>query len=153
MNRPGGVTVIAILEFLGGVGCILVGLAVMLGGGMLAAVIGQSGEQGSGAGAGILGALGAALGIVVLVFALLYFLVGWGMLKLKGWARIITMIFAGLSILGSLFGITGFLAHFNVVALFWLVARLAIAGWIIWYLMQPNVSAAFNGGQTRTASA
>jgi len=153
MNRPGGVTVIAILEFLGGVGCILVGLAVMLGGGMLAAVIGQSGEQGSGAGAGVLGALGAALGIVVLVFALLYFLVGWGMLKLKGWARIITMIFAGLSILGSLFGITGFLAHFNVVALFWLVARLAIAGWIIWYLMQPNVSAAFNGGQTRTASA
>jgi len=153
MNRPGGVTVIAILEFLGGVACILIGLAVMLGGGMLAAVVGQSGGQGSGAGAGILGALGAALGIVLLVFALLYFLVGWGMLKLKGWARIISMIFAGLSILGSLFGITGFLAHFNVVALFWLVVRLAIAGWIIWYLMQPNVSAAFNGGQTRTASA
>lgn len=153
MNRPGGVTVIAVLEFLGGAGCVLVGLLVMLGGGMLATIIGQSGQQGSAAGAGVLGVLGAGLGIFLLVLAALYFLVGWGMLKLKGWARIVTMIFAGLSILGSLFGITGFFAHFNVVALFWLVVRLAIAGWILWYLMQPNVSAAFNGGQAKTASA
>ena len=153
MNRPGGVTVIAVLEFLGAVFCVLAGLAMMLGGGMLAAIIGQSGQQGSAAGAGILGALGAGLGIFLLVLAALYFLVGWGMLKLKSWARIVTMIFAGLSILGSLFGITGFFAHFNVVALFWMVVRLAIAAWIIWYLLQPNVSAAFNGGQARTASA
>jgi hypothetical protein len=153
MNRPGGVTVIAILEFLGGVGCALVGLGVMLGGGMLATIISQSGQQGSGAGAGVLGAVGAVLGVVLLVFAFLYFLVGWGMLKLKAWARIITMIFAGLGILGSLFGIMGFLAHFSIVALFWLLVRLAICGWMIWYLLQPNVSAAFNGGQTRTASA
>jgi len=153
MNRPGGVTVIAILEFLGGAFLVLAGLGVMLGGGMLATMIGQSGAQGSGAGAGILGALGAALGVVFLVFAALYFLVGWGMLKLKGWARIVTLIFAGLGVLGSLFGVMGVLAHFTIIGLFILAIRLAICGWILWYLLQPNVSAAFNGGQARPASA
>jgi hypothetical protein len=153
MNRPVGVTVIAVLEFLGAAFCILVGLGAMLGGGFLATIMSQSGAQGSMAGAGILGALGAAVGVVLLVFAALYIVVGWGMLKLKGWARIVTMIFAGLGILGALLGLATTFTHFAVIGLFWLVVRLAIAGWILWYLLQPNVSAAFQGGQTRTASA
>lgn len=153
MNRPGGVTVIAVLEFLVGALCILGGLAVMLGGGFLATILSQSGAQGGAAGAGILGALGAAMGVVFLIFGALYILVGWGMLKLKQWARIVTMVFAGLGILGSLFALAGAFVHFHVFVLFWVVVRVAIAGWILWYLLQPNVSAAFNAGQTRTASA
>src|SRR5262249_1912711 len=83
----------------------------------------------------------------------LYVLVGWGMLGLKAWARIVTLVFAGLGILGSLFGLATTFLHFNVFALFWIAVRLAIAGWVMWYLLQPNVSAAFQGGQARTASA
>src|SRR5215472_16262805 len=153
MNRPVGVTVIAVLEFLGAAFCLLLGLGALLGGGFLAAIMSQSGAQGGAAGAGILGALGAALGVVMLVFAALYILVAWGMLKLKGWARIVTMIFAGLGILGALFGVMGVLAHFTIIGLLILAIRLAICAWILWYLLQPNVSAAFNGGQARPASA
>src|SRR5215472_3623435 len=153
MNRPVGVTVIAVLEFLGAAFCLLLGLGALLGGGFLAAIMSQSGAPGGAAGAGVLGALGAALGVVMLVFAALYILVAWGMLKLKGWARIVTMIFAGLGILGALLGLATTFAHFAVIGLFWLIVRLAIAGWILWYLLQPNVSAAFQSGQARTASA
>jgi hypothetical protein len=91
--------------------------------------------------------------VVLLVFAFLYFLVGWGMLKLKAWARIITMVFAGLGILGALFTLPALFTHFAVIALFWLVVRLGISAWILWYLLQPNVSAAFNGAPARAASA
>lgn len=153
MNRPAGVTVIAVLEFLGAAVCILLGLGAMLGGGFLATIMSQSGGQGSMAGAGILGALGAAVGVVLLVFAALYVVVGWGMLKLKGWARIISIVLAGLAILGGLLGLVSIFTHFLVIGLFWLIVRLAVAGWILWYLLQPNVSAAFQGGQARTASA
>ena len=153
MNRPVGVTVIAVLEFLGAAFCLLLGLGAMLGGGFLAAIMSQSGAQGGAAGAGILGALGAAVGVVLLVFAALYILVGWGMLKLKAWARIVTMILAGLGILGALFGLLTIFTHFLVIGLFWLLVRVAIFGWILWYCLQPNVSAAFQGGQARTASA
>ena len=153
MNRPGGVTVIAVLEFLGAAFCLLGGLAFMLGGGFMATLISQSGGQGNAAGAGLLAGLGAALGVVFLIFGVLYVLVGWGMLKLKAWARIVTMVLTGLAILGSLFGLTTIFVHFSVIASFWLAVRLAIAGWILWYLLQPNVSAAFNPAQARAASA
>jgi hypothetical protein len=153
MNRPAGVTIIAVLELVVGALCIVGGVAIMLGGGFLAAIMSQSGAQGSAAGAGIMGALGAAAGVLVLVFAALYLLTGWGMLKLRGWARIVTLVLAGLSILGSLFGLATTFLHFNVFALFWIAVRVAIAGWIMWYLLQPNVSAAFGAGQSRTASA
>jgi hypothetical protein len=153
MNRPVGVTVIAVLEFIAAAFCVLVGLAFMLGGGLLATIMSQSGAQGSAAGAGILGAVGAAAGVFVLVFGALYILTGWGMLKLRGWARIVTLVLAGLAILGSLLGLAGAFVHFSVFALFWIAVRVAIAGWMMWYLLQPNVSAAFNVGQARTASA
>jgi hypothetical protein len=152
MNRPAGVTVIAVLEFVLAAFCVLGGLGVMLGGGFMAAIMSQSGAQGSAAGAGILGALGAALGVIFLAFGALYIVVGWGMLGLKGWARIVTLVLAGLAILGSLLGLAGAFLHFSVFVLFWVAVRVAIAGWIMWYLLQPNVSAAFQG-QARTASA
>jgi hypothetical protein len=153
MNRPAGVTVIAVFEFVIGALCILGGLAIMLGGGFLAAIMSQSGAQGSAAGAGIMGVLGAAAGVVVLIFAALYILAGWGMIQLRGWARIVTLVLAALWILGSLFGLATTFLHFNVFALFWIAVRVAIAGWVMWYLLQPNVSAAFSAGQARTASA
>ena len=45
MNRPAGVTVIAVLEFLGAATCILLGLGAMLGGGFLATIMTQSGAK------------------------------------------------------------------------------------------------------------
>jgi hypothetical protein len=153
MGRPTGVTVIAVLYFLGAALLVLGGIGMMVGGGFIATLISQSGQQGSGAGAGIFGALGAVAGIFFLVFAAIDFLVGWGLIKLKGWARIIAIVFAVLGALGSLFGLLGIFSHFAAFILLWTVVRLAIFGWMIWYLVQPNVSAAFQGGKTGAAAA
>jgi hypothetical protein len=153
MGRPTGVTVIAVLYFLGAVLLVLGGIGMMVGGGFIATLISQQGGQGSGAGAGVFGALGAIAGIFFLVFAAIDFLVGWGLIKLKGWARIIAIVFAVLGALGALFGLVGVFTHFGMFIVFWTLVRLAICGWMIWYLLQPNVSAAFQGGKTGAATA
>ncbi len=153
MGRPGGVTVIAVLYFIGAVLCVLGGIGMLVGGGFMATLINQSGAQGAGAGAGIFAALGAAVGVVFLVIAAIAILVGWGLLKLKNWARILAIVFAVLGVLGALFGLVGAFSHFGTMILVWTVIRLAINGWIIWYLLQPNVSAAFGGGRAGAVAA
>ncbi|HKF21628.1 MAG TPA: hypothetical protein VKE93_08670 [Candidatus Angelobacter sp.] len=152
MGRPAGVTVIAVLCFLATAIGILLGIGFMVGGGFIANLINQQGGQGTGAGAGLFAGLGVVIGVAILAFAALYAVVGWGLLKLKEWARIVTLVLAGLAVLGALFGLLGTFMHFSVLILFWTAVRLAIAAWIIWYLLQPNVRAAFQG-QSRPASA
>src|SRR5260370_11624944 len=98
----------------------------MLGCGFMATLISQSGGQGNAAGAGLLAGIGAALGVVFLIFGVLYVLVGWGMLKLKAWARIVTMVLMGLAILGSLFGLTTIFVHFSVFPTFCLAVPFPI---------------------------
>ena len=152
MNRPTGVTVIAVLFFLAAVLGVLAGIGMMFFGGFMATLINQSGGQGSGAGAGLFAGLGVAFGIVVLVFAALYFLVGWGLLKLKEWARIVTIVLAALGVLGALFGFVAIFSHFALLIVFSSLVRLAICAWMIWYLLQPQVKAAFQA-QSRPATA
>jgi len=62
MVRPTGVTVIAVLCFLGTALCALFGLLTIVGGGFVATLINQQGAQGSAGVAGIMAGLGAALG-------------------------------------------------------------------------------------------
>jgi hypothetical protein len=152
MGRPVGVTILAILYFLGTAFCVLAAIGMFLGGGMLATMVGQSGGQGAGAGAGFLAGMGAVLGVVILVFGALEALLGWAMLKLKEWARIVTIVLAGLSILGSLIGLLAVFSHFGLFVLMISLIRLVIAALIIWYLLQPDVKAAFQN-QARAAAA
>lgn len=149
MGRPTGVTIIAVLDFIGAAFCVLGGLGMMLGGGFMASMMGQQ----SGAGAGVLAAIGAAAGVFFLFCAAVAVLLGWGMLKLKEWARIVTLVLAALGALGSLIGLVGVLGHFAMVAVVFMLCRLAINGLIIWYLLQPHVKAAFQGAQVRAAGA
>lgn len=153
MGRPTGVTVIAVLYFIAASFCVLGGIGVILGGGFIATMMSQSGGQGAGAGAGLLAGLGAVLGIFLLIGAGLAILIAMGLLKLKNWARIIAIVFAGLGVLGGLFALIGILSHMAMFGLVWTVCRLAINAWIIYYLLQPPVAAAFTAGQTRGATA
>jgi len=152
MNRPTGVTVIAVLYFIGAAFCILGGLGMILGGSFIAAMISHSQASGSGAGAGIMAGLGAAFGIGLLVGAAIAALLGWGLLKLKEWARITVIVFAGLGLVLGVLGLLGALAHFAVILLFGVVVRVAINGCILWYLLQPDVKVAFQSAQSAPAS-
>jgi len=151
MGRPTGVTIIAVLDFIGAAVCVLVGLAMMLGGGFVATLLSQ--QQGGGAGAGFLAAIGAAAGVFLLICAAVAVLLGWGLLKLKEWARIVTIVLAGLGALGALIGLAGVMGHFAAIAVVFVLVRLAINGLIIWYLLQPHVKATFQGMQARAAGA
>jgi hypothetical protein len=141
MNRPTGVTVIAILYFIGTLFCVMAGIGMLVGGGFLATMMSQQ-AQGGGV-ATILGGLGAVLGVVCLIFAAIDAVVGWGLWALKAWARIVAIVFSAIAALLQLPGFLRLLSHFNPIALVWTLCILAIHVVIIWYLLQPQVKAAF----------
>ena len=76
-----------------------------------------------------------------------------GLLKLKEWARIVTIVFAAIGAVFGLLGLFTLLAHIAVIGILWALCRLAINVWIIWYLLQPHVKAAFQGAQVRAVGA
>jgi uncharacterized membrane protein (DUF2068 family) len=149
MGRPTGVTVIAVLDFIAAGFCVLAGLGMMLGGGFMATMLNQQ----QGAGAGVLAAIGAAAGVFLLFLAAVAVLLGWGLLKLKEWARITTVVLAAIGALFGVMGLFAVLTHFAAILVFFALCRLAINGLIIWYLLQPHVKAAFQGAQARAAGA
>ena len=153
MGRPVGVTILAILNFIGAAFCLLGGIAMILGGGFIATMLSQQG-QGSAGAAGILAGLGAAAGVFIIIMGGVSALVGFGMWKLKGWARIVSIVLFAISAVMQLLGLLGSLAHFNVFAVVWSLFWVAVDAFVIWYLVKPEVKAAFQPPvQARAASA
>jgi uncharacterized membrane protein (DUF2068 family) len=138
-----------VLDFIGAGFCVLAGLGMMLGGGFMATMLNQQ----QGASAGLLAAIGAAAGVFFLFLGAVAVLLGWGLLKLKEWARIVTIVLAGIGALFGVIGLFGILTHFAAFLVFFALCRLAINGLIVWYLLQPHVKAAFQGAQARAAGA
>jgi len=153
MNRPVGVTIIAILYFLGAILCVLGGIGMMVGGGFIATLIGQQGGQGSAAGAGVFAGLGVVMGVFFLILAIIPLVVGLGLWKLKEWGRILAIAVSAISAVLQLFGVVGMLLHFSVGGFAFLVCRLAISVLIVWYLLKPEVKAAFQSARATTAAA
>ncbi|MCA8920378.1 MAG: hypothetical protein KDD82_01140 [Planctomycetes bacterium] len=118
MNHPHAthIKVVAIIHLvlgaLGMLGAIVIGLFVLLGAGAAAAAGG--GDPDAAAAAGILGVFGMVIVVVVGVMALPQLLGGWGLLKGRGWAKILILILSAFSLLsvpiGTALGIYGFWA-------------------------------------------
>ena len=125
MQRPLGVTLIAILSAIGGVFGLLAAL-VLLGAG--AAVSTATG----------LGGLTFVAGVIILAYAVLSLVLAYGFWNLKPWAWPLGV---GVQALGVVQSVLQFMNDgSNVVGLLF---SLAIAGIILWYLFQPHVKAAF----------
>ena len=142
MGRPVGVTILAILNFIGAAFCLLGGIGMILGGGFIATMLSQQG-QGSAGAAGVLAGLGAAAGVFIIIIGGVSALVGFGLWKLKEWARVVSIVLYGISAALQLLGLLGSLAHFNAFALIWSVFWVAVDAFVIWYLLKPEVKAAF----------
>jgi hypothetical protein len=142
MGRPVGVTILAILNFIGAAFCLLGGIGMILGGGFIATMLSQQG-QGSAGAAGVLAGLGAAAGVFIIIIGGVSALVGFGLWKLKGWARIVSIVLFAISGAFQLLGILASLAHFNAFALIWGAFWVAVDAFVIWYLLKPEVKAAF----------
>lgn len=142
MNRPTGVTVIAILYFLSAGLFILLALGLIAGGGLAGLAAGGASAEGM-AGLGILAGAGVVGGVIALCMALIPGITGFGLWKLKNWGRIIAIIFAVLGALGQVGGVLMSLMAFEIFSLFFGLVMLGINVWIIMYLMKPHVKAAF----------
>ncbi len=141
MERPTGVTILAILNFLGaGLYALLAVLFFFIGAG--GAASGMMSEMGGAAAAFLLG-LGAAIGVILLIFAAIGLAIGIGMWKLRNWARIVTIVLVGLSLLLGVIGLLGSLISFELGSLIFQAIFVALYAWIIWYLFQPHVKQAF----------
>ena len=130
-KRPLGVTVIAIL-------CIISGIVGLIAGIVLAAFSSAipstfEGSEMSGLPAGLLGALGVAMGGVLLALAISSFVVAYGLWNGKGWAWTLTVVLAVISIAFNAISLAG--ANFGG------IISIIIDGIILYYVYRPHVKA------------
>ncbi|HEY7738445.1 MAG TPA: hypothetical protein VIC63_05365 [Candidatus Limnocylindria bacterium] len=123
-QRPTGVTILAILAFIGGAFGILGGLALL---GLGVAFAGFAG-----------GGLSFIFGIVILALSILELWIGWGFWNLKRSAWSLGLVVFGA---GVVIGFIELLLGYNSITSF--VVNLVITGIIIYYLLTPGVKAAF----------
>ena len=142
MNRPTGVTILAILYFIGTCFLALLGVGSLVGMSFLGQMSSQHPEVGSG-GAAFLAGAGVLLAVLFFGLAVVCAFLGYGMLTLKNWARVLAFVFA---IIGAVFGAMGLvwaILHFSAVGIVMSGGRLGINVLIAWYLNQPHVKASF----------
>jgi predicted membrane protein DUF2127 len=137
MERPTGVTILAVVAFIFGGFMTLGALGVVLGGAALSSMA-SSGGLGMLAGVG-----GAILGAILFGFAVVYIIDGVGLMKVANWARVLTIVLVGLSLLRSAFSVLRSLGHLHVFAMFFTLIIVAIDVWILVYLFKPDVKQAF----------
>ncbi|HKV74297.1 MAG TPA: hypothetical protein VJN95_07250 [Gemmatimonadales bacterium] len=136
MNRPLGVTVIALLSILSGLAHLLKGLVVLgLGGG--AAVLVGAGHPVAG---GVIGAVAMVWGIIALIVAFFALLFGWGAWTLKPWAWSWGVFTEVMTLGWSLLAVLGF----GTLRTQGLSILIAVA--ILLYLYSPEVKRAFGRG-------
>jgi hypothetical protein len=95
MGRPMGVTILAVLYFIQGILMLMVPIMITV---CLASMFTLPGVEETGTDEGLFAA-GALCWIIFGIFALLYFAVGFGLLKGQGWARIVAIILAIIGLL------------------------------------------------------
>ncbi len=123
-QRPTGVTILAILAFIGGAFGILGALALL---GLGVAFAGAAG-----------GGLSFIFGIVFLALSILYLWIGWGFWNLKRSAWSLGLVVFGAGIVISFIELLlGYASITN------LIVTIVINGIVIYYLLTPAVKAAF----------
>ena len=144
MRRPLGVTIIAISCYLLAVLFVCLGIAIIL---RVTALVNMIHQTDPSVTVGALQSVGLG-GIALLFAAALEAVLGRGLWRLKNWARIVAIVLSALgvvSLLQELFA--GDAARWSILTLFWNMFWLAINALIIWYLLKPDVSAAFRSNQ------
>jgi hypothetical protein len=134
MARPTLVTVLGFFQIAGGISAIVLGVAILRNPGAAA-------DWGLPPAFGTLGAVGGA---IMIVYGILNLSVGWGLLKLYNWARIIMLAITGIGLVGSAMGILlGGATHQPVGTDVLQLLAFAVDALVIWYLLRPDCKLAF----------
>ena len=146
MQRPDGVTILAVLAFIGAGLCAVAGLGLL---GLAAfARAGALSRLSAYPQLAIVAGIGSAvLGIVCIGVGVLEAVIGVGLWRLQNWARVLTIVLCILALISAGFTLLFALTHMFGVFFFGLFfRRLVLAGvqvWIVIYLLKPHVKQAF----------
>ncbi len=133
-QRPTGITILAILAFIGGIFGICGGLGGIVGGSFLGGIAASAGASNATA----LGGMVVVYSIVALIFAVADLVFGFGAWTLKPWAWMLGMVLFGLNILFNLVAVIAGWSSLTSVLI-----SIVIGGVIIYYLLTPDVKKAF----------
>lgn len=128
IQRPLGVTILAILQLIAG----LLGLCfptVLLVGGTLLAFLGTVGT--------FVGVLGVLAGLLMLIGPLLHLIVAYGALNLRRWAWWLGILATGVDVLGAILNV------WNGVGLIAAIIPVGFSLIVFVYLLTPGVRQAF----------
>lgn len=138
--RPTGIVLIAIYHFLTATFLVCVAIGLAIGGSVLGAMFAAGKSIPLGGMGFLVGVVGAAF---MLGFAVVAALAGYGVWTLREWGRILCIVLAGITVLFSLPGLLFIGLHFGFFLGGYRLIKLAINIAIIWYLLQPQISALF----------
>lgn len=138
MERPVGVTLLAVLGFVGAFFLLFAAFGMLLGGAILSSL---ANRPGLGAVAGVGGAI---VGFVFLGLAAAYLILGIGLWRLENWARICTLILVTLGLIFNALGLLRSFLHLHVFVFFFQAIIIAVDVWILVYLSKSNVKQAFS---------
>ena len=135
-RRPTGVTIIAILNILGGIGALIAGF------GMMALSVEfqyyLSDEE-----AALVSIMAGILGMVFIIIGFVDLVIGYGLWTLKGWARMAAIIMAIIGIIGNIGGTIWMMSIGAADTIGSVILSVLISGIIIWYLSKPNIKEVF----------
>lgn len=144
VNRAQLIRYVAIYMLVGGVLTLCGGLALTVGG-ALGGIVGVgtagflSGTEGQAAGAALAAASGLALvyGILSIITGPLMVVVGLGLMRRMAWARMGTVVVAGLSVISSLIGL---LTGGGIMNLVWII----LSGFVAYlFYTDPDIKSEF----------
>ena len=129
-HRPTGITIISILMIIGGIILLFTGITSLFFGPLISI------ESSSDYAISELGMLTTIGGLVLVGLGIASFIVSWGLLKGKGWARTITLIISIIAIIFAIISLasTGDLIH---------IIPIVIYGIIIYYMFTHKVKLFF----------
>ena len=139
MARPLGVTILGIIMILAGIGFAISGVLFFFMGSTGASATAPT----NGPMAALLIALGAAAGVIFLVFGGLHVVLAFGIFKMRNIARVLTIFLFLIIGAGALLGLMATLLSYSHIGLIWNLSLLVLVGLALWYLLRPAVKEAF----------
>jgi hypothetical protein len=129
-GRPTGATVIAVIEGIIGVLALLAGLLFMVGMSVVGGIAGsQTDTQGLG---GVFAGVGIVFGVIIILIALLYLAIAYGVCKGRGWSWMLGMVVSIIAIVFGVLGLTGGISVGSIISL-------ALPIVVVYFLWQPEV--------------
>jgi uncharacterized membrane protein (DUF2068 family) len=136
--RPLGVTLVGYYQIVRGVIGLLFGLSVLLFTGLVTKVASVAAE--GNAIERLLHGFGHAVGLIIIAFAVVHMVAGYGLLQMQNWGRLLTVLFSAIGLVLVLNG----LVHAHIFSVFFGVINAAS----IFYLAMPPTRRAFLAGET-----